>query len=164
MSGAVFQEVQSFRLKRQFVLLAIPPAGMTFLFVWQVVLGHAWGKQPLSNPSVMGGTIFLWLVYARLVTVRLVTRVHDGELAVGLRGLWRARRIPLSQIQSAEAITYDPLRDYGGYGIRTARHGAAYIAGGNRGVQLELVRGGSLLIGSARPDDLLSAVKGESRG
>ena len=53
---------------------------------------------------------------------------------------------------------YDPVRDYGGYGIRTTRHGTAYIAGGNRGVRLELAKGGTILIGSERPEELVSAI------
>jgi hypothetical protein len=158
-SASIFHEEQRFRLTRQRVLLAIPPVGMSLLVLWQVILGHPWGKQPLSNGSVIGWTIFLWLVFLRLVTVRLVTEVRAGELAVAMRGLWRARRIPLGAIKSAKAISYDPERDYGGYGIRTTRRGTAYIAGGNRGVRLELAKSGTVLIGSERPEELVSAIK-----
>ena len=156
--AAIFHEEQSFRLKRQRVLLAIPPAGMTLLVVWQVILGHPWGRHPLSNTSVIGWTIFLYLVYLRLVTVRLVTEVRPDWLAVGMRGLWRERRIPLREIKSARTVTYDPARDYGGYGIRTTRRGTAYIAGGNRGVRLELAQGATVLIGSEHPEELASAI------
>jgi hypothetical protein len=159
-SATIFHEEQRFRLKRQRVLLAIPPVSMTLLVIWQVILGHPWGMQPLSNNSVIGWTIFLWLVYLRLVTVRLVTEVRLAELAVAMRGLWRARRIPLGEIKSAKIVTYDPARDYGGYGIRTTRSGTAYIASGNRGVRLELAKGGTVLIGSENPEELVSAIKG----
>lgn len=159
-SAAIFREEQKFRLMRQRMLLAIPPVGMMLLVIWQVILGHPWGRQPMSNKSVIGWTIFLWLVYLRLVTVRLVTEVRAGELAVAMRGLWRARRIPLSEIKSAKTVNYDPARDYGGYGIRTTRSGTAYIAGGDRGVRLELSKGGTVLIGSERPEELVSAIKG----
>ena len=155
----LFQEKQRFQLKRQLVLVAIPPAGMTLLLIWQVILGHPWGRHPLSNANLIGWTIFLWLIYLRLVTVRLVTEVRPEGLAVGMRGLWRARRIPLAEIQSAQTVTYDPVRDYGGYGIRTTRRGTGYIAGGNRGVQLEMAKGGTVLIGSEHPEDLALAIQ-----
>lgn len=155
---AVFHEVQTFRLMRLRILLAIPPAAMLLLVIWQVVLGHPWGKQPMSNAALIGWTVFLWLVYFRLVTVRLVTDVRPGELSVAMRGLWRERRVPLGEIKSAKTVTFDPVRDYGGYGIRVTRHGTAYIAGGNRGARLELVKGGALLIGSGRPEELVSAI------
>lgn len=158
---AVFQEVQSFRLMRLRLLVAIPPVSMLLLVIWQVVLGHPWGKQPISNAGVIGWTVFLWLVYFRLVTVRLVTNVRPGELSVAMRGLWRERRIPLGKIKSAETVTYDPVRDWGGYGIRITRRGTAYIAGGNRGVRLELVKGGAILVGSGRPEELVSAIRSQ---
>lgn len=154
----VFREVQRFQLKQRRFLLLIPPLAMLLLVVWQVILGHPWGKQPMSSAGVIGWTVFLWLVYWRLVTVRLVTEVREGELAVAMRGLWRARRIPVSGIRSAQAVTYDPLRDYGGYGFRKTRRGKAYIAEGSRGVRLELEKGGTVLVGSARPDELLAAL------
>jgi hypothetical protein len=145
------------------ILLAIPPVLMLVLVIWQVVLGHPWGRQPMSNASVIGWTVFLWLVYLRLVTVRLVTDVRPAEVSIAMRGLWRERRIPLSEIKSAKTITYDPVRDYGGLGIRTTPRGKAYIAGGNRGVRLELVKGGAILVGSARPEALELAIRGSRK-
>jgi hypothetical protein len=154
----VFHEEQSFRLMRQRILVAIPPVSMLLLLIWQVLLGHPWGKQPMSNAGVIGWTIFLWLVYFRLVTVRLVTDVRANELSVAMRGLWRERRIPLDQIKSAKSVTYDPVRDYGGFGVRTTARGKAYIASGHRGVRLELAKGGVILIGSERPEELELAI------
>jgi hypothetical protein len=156
---AVFREVQSLRPARLRVLLAIPPLAMLLLLVWQVILGHPWGRQPMSNASLVGWTIFLWLVYFRLVTVRLVTHVDPSQVSVAMQGFWRERHISLNEIKSANVITYDAARDYGGYGIRTTRRGKAYIAGGNRGVRLELVKGGAVLIGSAHPEELFSAIR-----
>lgn len=153
-----FKEVQRLPLRRTAVALAIPPCGMLSLLVWQVLLGHPWGKQPISNASVVGWTVFLWLIYFRLITVRLVTEVRDGELLVALRGLWRSRRVLLSDIQSVEIVTFEPERDFGGYGIRTTRQGSAYIAGGTRGVRLRLANGATLVIGSQSPDELAAAL------
>jgi hypothetical protein len=149
-----FYEVQRFPLLHVAVALAIPPCGMVGLLIWQVVLGHPWGKQPMSNANIIGWTVFLWLIYLRLITVRLVTQVRDAELVIALRGLWRARHILLSDIHSVETIIYDPLRDYGGYGIRTGRFGKAYLANGRRGVRLKLADGTTLVVGSQNPDEL----------
>ncbi len=154
----LFREEQIFRQRRVRILLAIPPAAMLVILVWQVILGHPWGTKPMSNAGVIGWTVFLWLVYLRLVTVRLVTHVVPGEVAVGMRGLWREKHIPLNEIKSAKVVTYDAAREYGGYGIRATRRGKAYIAGGDRGVRLELAKGGAVLIGSARPEELLAAI------
>jgi hypothetical protein len=113
----------------------------------------------MSNASVIGWTIFLWIVYLRLLTVRLVTDVRDRDLVVKMRGLWRAQRVPLANISSAEVVDFDPIRDYGGYGIRSNREGKAYIASGNAGVRLKLSDGSNLVVGSQRARALASVLK-----
>jgi hypothetical protein len=158
-SGTVFREVQRFPLRRIAVTLAIPPCCLLGLLIWQVVLGHPWGKQPMSNANVIGWTIFLWLVYFRLITVRLVTEVRNGQLVIAMRGLWRSRRVPLERIQAVNTITHDVARDYGGYGIRSTRDGKAYVAGGTRGVRVTLAGGEKLVVGSERPDELAAALR-----
>jgi hypothetical protein len=157
-SEPLFYEVQGLPLGRLGILLAIPPLAMLLLLVWEVILGHPWGTKPLSNASLIGWTVFLWLVYLRLVTVRLVTDVRSGQVTVSMRGFWRERHIPLHEIRSAKVVAYDPVRDYGGYGIRIARGVKAYIASGNRGVRLDLVNSGAVLIGSEHPEDLASVI------
>jgi hypothetical protein len=132
---------------------------MLVLLIWQVLLGHRWGKQPMSNANVIGWTVFLWLLYFRLITVRLVTDVRDGELVIAMRGLWRSRHVPLDNIQSVETITHDIARDYGGYGIRSTREGKAYVASGTRGVRVTLASGEKLVVGSERPDELAAALR-----
>jgi hypothetical protein len=154
----LFYEEQTFRQRRIRLLVAVPPSILTLLAIWQVVLGHPWGKQPMSNASLVGWTIFLWLVYIRLVRVRLVTELRSHELLVSMRGLWRTRRIALSDIKSVEVVKFDPVRDYGGYGIRTTRQGTAYIAGGSDGVRLELASGATVLIGSERSKEWVEAI------
>jgi hypothetical protein len=154
-SGRLFYEKQRFPLRQMGLVLATPPCVALGLLIWQVVLRHPWGKQTMSNASIIGWTVFLWILYFRLITVRLVIEVRDAALIVALRGFWRARRIPLSDIRSAEMIRYEPERDYGGYGIRTGRFGKAYIANGQQGVRLKLSDGATMVIGSQRPDELV---------
>jgi hypothetical protein len=139
--------------------MAFPPAALLFITIRQVVFHHPWGSKPLSNGGLIFLSVLLVAVYFRLVTVRLVTDVGGGEVSVGLRGLWRRRRVPLSAIRSAEPVNYDPAREYGGYGIRSGPRGPAYIASGNSGVQLQLKDGSKLLIGSQRPEELAQNIR-----
>jgi hypothetical protein len=153
-SGRRFYEKQSLPLRRVAIALLVPPCIMLGLLIWQVVLGHPWGKNPMSSGNVIGWSVFLWLIYFRLITVRLVTEVRDGTLVVSMRGLWRSRRIPLADILSAETVIFDPERDYGGFGIRSNREGKAYIASGRQGVRLKLTNGAIFVVGSQRPGEL----------
>jgi hypothetical protein len=155
---AVFKEVQRLPLRRTVIVLAIPPLGMLALLIWQVVLGHPWGKSPMSNGNVIGWTVFLWLIYFRLITVRLVAEIRGRELIVAMRGLWMSRRVPLDRIQLVETIDHDPARDYGGYGVRSTRQGQAFLAKGDGGVRLTLAGGEKLVVGSRRADELAAII------
>ena len=155
----LFHEEQSLRQRRLLILTAIPPVAMLLLAIWQVGLGHPWGKQPMSNAGIVGWTIFLWLIYFRLITIKLVTEVLPNELSVAMRGLWRSYRISLAAVQSVHAVTFDPVTDWGGYGVRSTARGKAFIANGNKGVELALKKGGVVLVGSQRPDELARALE-----
>lgn len=122
---------------------------MAAILLWQVLLGHGWGKYSISNRNVIGWTIFLWIVYFRLLTVRIVTDVNNHEIVVALKGLWRKFRVPAADISSVDVITLDAERDYGGYGVRSIRTGTAYAAQSGEGVRIHLAKG-SLLIVSSR--------------
>jgi hypothetical protein len=154
----MFHEEQPLSQARTRFMTAIPPVAMLLLLIWQVVLGHPWGKNPMSNAALIGWTIFLWLIYLRLMTIKLVTDVQPGQLTVAMRGLWRTQKIPLDKIKSLTQITFDPIADWGGYGIRSTSNGKAYIASGHEGARIELTDGSIVVIGSQKPGELVRAI------
>jgi hypothetical protein len=158
-SKPFFEETQKFP-SRIYIALAVPPCILLGLAIWQVGFGHVWDKPPMSKGRLIGWTVFTSLIYVRLITVRLVTAVRSNNIIVSIRGLWRSRSIPISDIRSIKAVTYDAVADYGGYGMRSGRNGKAYIADGNEGVQLGLTTGGTILVGSRRSRELADAIKG----
>jgi len=140
-------------------VLATAPAIFLALVIWQVVLRHPVGWLPFSNNRLIGWTIFIWLIYFRLITVKLVTEVWPDKLSIAMRGLWRERSIPLGEIEAVETITFNAVNDFGGYGMRTIGPKKAYLASGDRGVSIQLNRGRTVIIGSKRPDDLARAIR-----
>ncbi|NNE39410.1 MAG: hypothetical protein HKN14_00665 [Marinicaulis sp.] len=90
-------------------------------------------------------------------TMRQMTRV-SGE-GVHIKSVYFINRvIPFSDIESAEQVTYRPLRDYGGWGFRVSGKGKAYNMRGDRGVKLTLKDGGRVLVGSQREQELAQAI------
>jgi len=147
------------------IQLAILPIGFLMLTLWQVVLGRSAGPHALSNANVIGWTVFLWLVYLRMIAAKLVTEVSSGKLYISMRGLWRIRTVDVSGIRSVEIVTFDPSKDYGGYGFRSTPQGKAYLANGTRGVRLSLEQGTALVVGSQCPEKLAAALSRlESKG
>jgi len=160
----LFHEEQAFRQWHAMLVLTMPPAALIFVTVRQLVWHHPWGTLPVSNGGLLFLAVLLVLVYVRLITVRLVTELRPAEITVGLRGLWHKRKIPLSSVRTARAVEYDPIRDFGGYGVRSGLRGRAYIARGNRGVELELQAGRKVLIGSQDPDRLVREIRASRLG
>ena len=71
------------------------------------------------------------------------------------------RKIRWEEIKNYQARTYNPIREFGGWGIRWSwsLKRKAYNVSGNRGVQLELSNGKQVLVGSQRPEELAQAIE-----
>ncbi len=160
--GRLFHESQRFRHWFFWVPVLIATGVIWWQFGQQILLGHPQGSEPIPDWLAWALTIVFGIgipVFA--VIMRLVTEVGPGLLTVRFVP-FRSRRIPLRDIAAAETREYSPMKEFGGWGVRTGTDGRAYNAFGNRGVQLTLTDGSRILIGTQRPDELLSALRGES--
>lgn len=116
-----------------------------------------------SEPSIIVALTFA-AVIGLFSATNMTTEVRDYGIYVQLWPFMpRFRRFAFTDIESAEARTYSPLREYGGWGIRFrigpgAKLGGAYNMRGNRGVQLVFKGGRRLLIGSQKADELAMAI------
>ncbi len=98
------------------------------------------------------------LVPLTLALWELDIRVHPDRLVVRLRPL-TARTIALTEVRSCEPRIYRPIMDYLGWGWRWGPAGHALTVPGRRGVQLVLRSGERLLISSARPEEMVAAIR-----
>lgn len=88
----------------------------------------------------------------------LRTTVLPDELQIRF-GRRTRFRIPFKNVVRAYARTYQPLAEYGGWGIRGEAGNRVFSMRGNEGVQLELRSGQKVLIGSGRPEELAAAIR-----
>lgn len=153
----LFEEEQSFRQPWLWALL------LGSLIVLAIVFGLFLFQAP-DQPGTVDGMITLGIVavveigvVVLMVVLKLSVRVDNAGLHVRFFPLVK-KDIPLEQIARWEARTYNPLLEYGGWGIRYGWKGMAYNVRGNRGVQLELTSGKRLLIGSQRSEELAAAI------
>jgi len=117
-------------------------------------LFHESQSLPLWTYALMALVVLLLL---SLLTMRQVTRVEPGAVTVSFGLLYRTS-IPTSDIRTAEAVRYRPVREYGGWGIRGLGRRRALNMRGDRGVLLTRGDGSTVLIGSQRPRELLAAL------
>lgn len=113
----------------------------------------------LRGPEIIGPAIMVLVAYL-FYRLELTVEITNTELLIYFSPFIR-RRIPVSEIQKYETRQYRPIWEFGGWGIRRSWRGKgkAYNVKGNKGVQLELKNGESILIGSQKADALAEAIR-----
>jgi len=155
----LYREVQRLQQWVFWVPIAIVTVVIWWAFFKQIVFDDPVGREPLPDWLAWVLALVFGLGFPALGwTMRLITQVHPGLLWVRLSP-FRGIRIPVEEIESATAREYSPIREYGGWGVRTGRSGRAYNAHGNKGVQLVLTGGRRILVGSQKPDELVVALE-----
>jgi hypothetical protein len=123
--------------------------------------GSAWFEETQGFASWAYVLIcVLFLILFSVLTLRQTTIVASDAVTVRYGFLYRVR-IPFSEIAHAEAVSYRPVRDYGGWGIRGLGRRRALNTRGNQGVLITRADGSTILVGSQKPRELLAAL---SRG
>jgi hypothetical protein len=112
-----------------------------------------------ATAGTIAGAASLLSLLAFFTVVQLRTSVGSDGVRVQVFPLMKTRRIPYGEIRCCWARTYRPIREYGGWGIRGLGSNRAYNMRGNEGVQLELVDGRRILIGSQRAGELAAAIR-----
>ena len=145
-----FSEKQRFRQWWLWLLVLISPVFLIWAIFQQVVMDVPIGDNPTSDPMlILLGLIFVVGLPGLIFVCGLDTQVSQHGVRIRFRPFHRRWVVfDFESIQTAEAITYSPLKDYGGWGIKYGRKGKAYNVSGNTGVLLTMKNGKCVLIGS----------------
>jgi hypothetical protein len=129
-------------------------------FIQQVVLGIPFGNNPAPDYIMWIIVILIGIVLpVFLLSIKMITTVSPENIIIRFSPL-KTRIINVNDIVSFSMITYKPIRDYGGWGIRwNPKKGIAYNVSGNKGVKIKLIDSKSVLIGSQKADELEQALK-----
>jgi hypothetical protein len=132
-----------------------------------IIVGYAMYRQidtarPVFDPGtsmLLGSAFAVTLgVLIWFALLKLVTDVRPEGLSIRFYLLRPEQVIPWNEIDRAEVVTYRPIRDFGGWGVRWAPRGIVYNTRGTRGVRLFLTSGKRVVLGSQRPEELMSAI------
>jgi len=168
MEKVYFQEEQRLDLwiRLPFLLLAI---GTTVTFGYgcyhQFVMRIPWGDKPMQDQELVILSIIInltmWIVFMLFFLARFTTRITDDGIYIKFPPFQiKMKHISIENIQKYEVRRYSPLREYGGFGVKDSlrKFGKGYIATGNQGLQLYLVDGKKVLLGTQKPDSIRLAV------
>ena len=113
----VYREVQQFRAWWLIALIALIALTGWVGFIQQIILGEDFGDKPAPDVVIwiiwiligVGVPIYFW-------QTRMIVEVYDDHIHVQHISVIR-RDIAMNDIQSAEVVKYNPIRDYGGWGV-----------------------------------------------
>ena len=95
---------------------------------------------------------------ALFVSIRLIVTVERDQITIRYRP-FTTRRIGFEEIESCEARTCKPIKEYAGWGIKGwSVERMSYSVSGNKGVELTLADGKRVMIGSQKAQQLADAI------
>lgn len=160
MAGNIlFREIQRWRDVWWVMALVFGLAALQWwIFLMQVIRGNPVGNNPGSDTVV----ILTWLVFGVgfpifFFWLHMVVEVTADAVVVRYRPFVN-RRIPVDQILRAEPRVYRPLSEFGGWGIRGWNGRVAYNVSGNTGVEITLVDGRHVMIGTQKAAELAGSI------
>lgn len=149
MENDLFFEEQRFTQTWLKVILYSVWVGLT-----AISIGLVTTKKTGPVPAL---ALFLLITIFVLIFRSLKLQVSLGMSAISYRFFplqWKYRIIRVNNIESMKVIDYDPLSDYGGWGIRFGKKGIAYTAKGNHGLYIQRTDKRPLLIGTSKPKEM----------
>ena len=141
-------------VERQFFHWAVHVIIIASVGVGGVVAALA--PEPSARWAIAIAVLLCLAIYG--VGSPMTVRVNSERVEVTFGHLgWPRWRFAIAEILQASVIEFSPLRDFGGWGIRTGRDGTCLNQRGDRGVAFEF-RGRRYIIGSDHPEALLLAM------
>ncbi len=134
----------------------------------QVILGIPFGNHPAPNWGLFLITFLIILLVLALFVLRLETVINENGVSFRFFPFQKQfRQYSWNEIEKSYIRIYRPIKEYGGWGIRTSfigDNGKAFNMSGNIGLQLELKNGKRILIGTQKGNEisrLLSSINPE---
>jgi hypothetical protein len=177
----VFEETQRLSQKQIWFgwLVLIACNALFFYGVYkQIIIGQAFGNNPMSDKGLLitTGILLVFSICVMYLSYRsyLYTQITKEKIKVLFFPFHlKCREYDWEQISKAYIRKYNPVLEYGGWGIRYSRfrlnigsfvkgfkaHQRAFNVSGNIGLQLEFVNGDKLLIGTQQWEELNEALK-----
>jgi len=157
----LFSENQQFRLLWVKITIGIAAIGTISPIVYQLFTGRL---RHIPHSAFVNSIIPVVIIVALILLfsfLELRVRVVPTAVLYRFHPFQRKwHQIDAEYIVSCEHITFRPLRDYGGWGIRySSSKGSAYTVSGNKGVLITKKSGKKILLGSRQGDALEQSIR-----
>lgn len=128
--------------------------------IQQIFLGQQFGDKPMSDGALIATSVLMLLLSDLFFYFRLETSITADGIYVRFFPLQlKLKFYPWDTIQQSFVREYNPLSEYGGWGMRGLGNNRALNISGNKGIQLIMQDGKKLLIGTKKADEATAILK-----
>jgi hypothetical protein len=157
MHGRIFKEEQNYRGTWMMYLILMVEAP-SLILVTTVVLS----SEPNEKEAILGLIIFfmvLILVFLLFMNLQLTTRIDEKGIHFKYFPFSKWKTIPKSQIKTMEVISFNPLADFGGWGVKGNKTTKVYTIFGNLGLLIDCGEKKKILIGTQKAQELTGFIE-----
>lgn len=122
-----------------------------------VAEGRQSGIKPMSNAGLLFTLGLCLLITFLFISFRLDTQIKENGIYVKVFPFHLSFKVyPWDKISKLFVRQYNPIIEYGGWGLRLGLFGKgkAYNVSGNKGLQIVFTDNRRLLIGTKKPEEL----------
>lgn len=154
----VFEEEQRFTQVWLHIILIVCFIVVFISIIKEFIEPEYGEKNAIVKLIVVIGSMML--VFAIILSLKLKTRIDEKGIQFRFVPFhFTAKSISWKEIENAYVKKYNPISDYGGWGMKGGPFwrkgkGVAYNVKGNVGIQLELKTGKKILIGTQKDADV----------
>lgn len=153
----LFSEKQKFKQWWIWVILL----GINILFISgaykQLILKEQFGDRPMSNEGILIASALSLGLTILFYSFKLETQIQSDGVYVRFFPFHLSfKYYPWNQISKLVVRQYNPISEYGGWGLRLGlfAKGKAFNVSGDKGLQIVFTNNRKLLIGTNKPDEL----------
>lgn len=157
----LFSENQRFRLLWVKIVIGIAAIGAAGPMLYHLFSGQISSVPLHALVNTIVPVVLIVAIVFLFNLLELRIRVVPTAVLYKFHPIQRKwHQINADAIISCKQVTYHPLREYGGWGIRySSKKGSAYNVSGNKGVRIEKKNGQKIMLGSQQSEALDKAVK-----
>jgi len=158
----LYEEVQQFRQKWVEGLMLVVNAVLILAYAGNAFLTEQHNHD--SNIGLLTTVAISGLITFLLRQLKLITQITTEGIQVRFSPVQRTfKHYRWEDIEQVFIRTYNPLLEYGGWGLRIGPSGSAYNVSGNVGLQLVLRGNYKILIGTIQPEVLIEVLRNLGR-
>ncbi|MGB0525505.1 MAG: hypothetical protein ACPGJS_21190 [Flammeovirgaceae bacterium] len=152
MMEVLFKERQKFRQWWLWAILVVA----SLLAIWPMYIANEHLVWPVILPILILTSSMLLLFYVMELRTMVKT---DGIYYQFYPIHFKYKKVTWDDLESFYIRKYNPIKEYGGWGIRFGFNGKAYNVSGDMGLQLTYKNGKKLLLGTQKPGELDSIIE-----